>query len=76
VFEPGAGDDDVHGAHDTRFERVECPYCGERFETQLDPSGGSASYVEDCAVCCQPIEMSLEVDEDGSVRSLTARRGD
>lgn len=76
VFEPGRADEDAHGAHDTQFLGVECPYCGESFDTLVDPTGGSASYVEDCAVCCQPIEMSLEVDEDGAVRSLTARRGD
>jgi hypothetical protein len=33
-------------------------------------------YVEDCQVCCQPIEMELHVDEDGKLRELLARRGD
>lgn len=36
---------------------IRCPWCGERFETWLDPSAGSADYVEDCPVCCRPIEM-------------------
>jgi hypothetical protein len=32
--------------------------------------------VDDCQVCCQPIEMELTVDEDGSFLGLAARRGD
>ena len=46
---------------------ITCPYCGERFEALVDASAGSQSYVEDCPVCCRPIEMSLDVhaDDDG-----------
>jgi cysteine-rich CPXCG protein len=58
------------------FVTVSCPYCGEAFETRADASAGSCTYVEDCQVCCQPIEMELHVDEDGAVRELVARRGD
>jgi hypothetical protein len=58
------------------FVTVDCPYCGEAFETQADASAGSCTYVEDCQVCCQPIEMELHVDEDGKLRELIARRGD
>ena len=28
------------------------------FETAVDTSSGSARYVEDCQICCQPIEFS------------------
>ena len=58
------------------FATVTCPYCGEAFETQADASGGACTYVEDCQVCCQPIEMDLRVDEDGALSELIARRGD
>jgi len=58
------------------FVTVNCPYCGEAFETRADASAGSCTYVEDCQVCCQPIEMQLRVDEDGRLRELVARRGD
>ena len=30
---------------------IHCPYCGEGFETTVDLSAGSQSYIEDCAVC-------------------------
>jgi hypothetical protein len=55
---------------------VECPYCGERFETPVDTSSGSARYVEDCQVCCQPIEFNLEVDHEGVLQGLSTLRCD
>ena len=48
------------------FVTVSCPYCGEAFETSADASAGPCNYVEDCQICCQPIEMELRVDEDGA----------
>ncbi len=45
--------------------KLRCPWCGERFETLVDASVGDADYVEDCPVCCRPIEMHLAVDDDG-----------
>ena len=54
----------------------ECPYCGESFETPVDTSSGSARYVEDCQICCQPIEFSLEVDHAGVLQSLSTLRSD
>jgi hypothetical protein len=41
----------------------------------VDPSAGSFRYVEDCQVCCQPIELEGEVDEAGTLISVTAARG-
>lgn len=43
--------------------RVNCPYCGEVIELLVDTSAGSAAYVEDCQVCCRPIEVEAEVVE-------------
>jgi hypothetical protein len=61
---------------DTQFHLVECPYCGECFETPVDTSCGSASYVEDCQICCRPIEFKLEVDHAGVLQSLSTLRSD
>ena len=49
---------------------------GESFGTVLDLSAGSSSYIEDCQVCCQPIELRLSVAEDGSLRGVEAARTD
>jgi hypothetical protein len=61
----------------TRVEiSVECPYCGEPLELAVDPSGGSTQkYVEDCAVCCQPMEVLVEIEGDEEC-SVSVRRFD
>jgi Cysteine-rich CPXCG len=76
VFEPDQSEAAGPAEAGTRFVSVSCPYCGEAFETLVDVSAGSASYIEDCQVCCQPIEMSLTVDDSGEFTGLSARRGD
>jgi hypothetical protein len=58
------------------FVTISCPYCGEEFGTRLDLSAGTCSYIEDCQVCCQPIEMSVSVDDNGALLGVDARRGD
>jgi hypothetical protein len=58
------------------FVTVQCPYCGEAFGTAVDLSAGASTYVEDCQVCCQPIEMELRVTDQGDFQELIARRGD
>jgi hypothetical protein len=55
---------------------VECPYCGEPFETLADCSGGSQDYIEDCPVCCRPVEFRLEAGDSGELLSLAVRRDD
>jgi hypothetical protein len=60
----------------TEFVAIVCPYCWERYETQVDLSGGSCSYVEDCQVCCQPIELTCEIDADGRLVGLKPERMD
>ena len=47
---------------------VICPYCGERVELIVDCSIESQQYIEDCFVCCKPINLSVEIDGDGDVR--------
>jgi hypothetical protein len=60
----------------TQFATVQCPYCGEPFDTLLDMSAGSTSYIEDCQICCQPIELSIEIGINGELLAVTTRRTD
>lgn len=53
---------------------VDCPYCGEAITILVDTSVARQSYVEDCSVCCRPIEFDV-VCEDGKVESVQAKRG-
>jgi transcription elongation factor Elf1 len=48
-----------------------CPYCGEEISMLLDLSVEVQAYVEDCEVCCNPIEIRYTV-ADGEVRTLEA----
>jgi hypothetical protein len=50
---------------------IHCPYCGESFEAVADVSAGSQHYVEDCAVCCRPIEIALHVGDDGELLDVS-----
>ena len=37
---------------------LSCPYCGEPLTFVIDETGGKTQvYIEDCAVCCEPIEV-------------------
>ncbi|MFN7184294.1 CPXCG motif-containing cysteine-rich protein [Thermomonas haemolytica] len=46
---------------------VACPYCGETITLMLDASAGAQHYIEDCAVCCRPITVVVEVEDDGAL---------
>lgn len=46
-------------------ESINCPFCGESISVLLDLSAGGQSYIEDCQVCCRPIQISFaETDQD------------
>jgi hypothetical protein len=54
-----------------------CPYCGEPIALWVDSGGGrSQRYVEDCAVCCRPIDVQVHTDEDGEASVSLARDDD
>ena len=54
---------------------VQCPYCWESFSLLIDGSVDCQEYVEDCEVCCRPIDFVVEVDELDRV-SVQARLQD
>ena len=59
---------------DWLFERrLYCPFCGEPISIVVDVSAGSQSYIEDCQVCCQPMQIHLDVD-NGELLGVTADR--
>ena len=39
---------------------VDCPYCGQQLEISLDPSVSRQTYVEDCQVCCRPMQIRVD----------------
>ncbi len=51
----------------------QCPYCFETISMLLDPSAGGQSYIEDCEVCCRPIQISYDTHED-QIQNVRAER--
>jgi len=45
---------------------VDCPYCGESLEITVDASVGQQEYIEDCQVCCKPIQFRIRMSADGT----------
>lgn len=72
VWEPAAG----RRVTPEEFVAVRCPYCGERLDTRVDLTADEPAYVEDCQVCCRPIEFHIEREEGGALRALQVRRLD
>lgn len=58
----------------TELATIDCPHCGESYDTPVDTSAGTQTYVEDCAVCCRPIVVTVEVDGEDALLGVSTRR--
>jgi transcription elongation factor Elf1 len=45
-------------------KNITCPYCGELSSVLIDGSIEQQSYIEDCSVCCQPINLNVNILSD------------
>ena len=50
---------------------VDCPYCGESIELQIDCSITQQRYIEDCQVCCRPINVNVSIDDEEIMIQVT-----
>jgi hypothetical protein len=50
----------------------QCPYCLAEISMLIDPSISSQQYIEDCEVCCNPIEIQVSIAE-GEILSFEAK---
>jgi hypothetical protein len=41
---------------------ITCPHCGEVFPLQIDTSHPEQSLIEDCTVCCRPINLTIRCE--------------
>lgn len=56
---------------------TQCPWCGSRLALEIDCSAGDQRYVEDCALCCQPILVSVSLGASDELRlSVDCTRDD
>ena len=69
VYEPG-----TDAAALGEFVELQCPWCGEVYGTMVDLTDRSRVYIEDCQVCCAPIEVTLEVSDRGELLTASTAR--
>jgi len=43
----------------------QCPYCGEIITLYIDPENNDSRTIEDCSVCCRPINVYVAVNYEG-----------
>jgi len=43
---------------------LQCPYCWAKISMLLDTSVASDAYIEDCEVCCNPIQVEYSLDDE------------
>lgn len=55
---------------------VTCPACWEEIALEVDLSAGSATYTEDCPVCCRPMTVRLLVGDEGDFEVLVEPESD
>jgi hypothetical protein len=47
---------------------ISCPYCGEVITILVDESVDEQQYIEDCQVCCRPMDIRVHISANGSLR--------
>lgn len=49
----------------------QCPYCWEDISMLIDYSVAHQTYIEDCEVCCNPIQITVTI-AGGQLEGFTA----
>lgn len=40
----------------------QCPHCWEQISMLIDTSQNHQSYIEDCEICCNPIQLTVTTE--------------
>jgi transcription elongation factor Elf1 len=48
---------------------ISCPHCAEPMSILIDLSAGAQTYIEDCQICCQPMQIGYDTC-DGQIIEL------
>ena len=55
-------------------KHFKCPYCFEKISMLIDMSSeGQHTYIEDCEVCCHPIQLSFNI-ENAKLRNFSIQK--
>jgi transcription elongation factor Elf1 len=49
----------------------QCPYCWQDISMLLDKSVSSQTYIEDCEVCCNPIQITIAFENSELISFYT-----
>ena len=52
---------------------AQCPYCGETIEVDIEPLEESQTFIEDCSVCCHPIQYAVTTNSDDEIEVVASR---
>lgn len=59
---------EIESAVASGFRPYACQFCGEENEVFVDTSGlAHQKFTEDCAVCCRPNLLTIDIAHDGTV---------
>lgn len=73
VYEPGA---DPRQRPLEQDIDVQCPHCWQSYAIRVDLTLGRQMQIEDCPLCCHPLELHIEPSADGRDAQVTAQRLD
>ncbi len=49
--------------HELKSMEIICPNCGENIRILVNAEDEGDTYIEDCEVCCSPINITVTIDE-------------
>lgn len=55
---------------------INCPYCGELITILVDGSIEIQQYIEDCQVCCRPIDLQISVASGSECQIVASSEND
>jgi hypothetical protein len=67
-------DDDDSDEAGLAVRTISCPHCGEPVVVELELDGGDQETVQDCSVCCRPIQLTWSTS-DGRLDRFEVRAG-
>lgn len=56
--------------------KLPCPYCGESINILIDCTIPEQSYIEDCPVCCRPININTVIDQNGELSVIVSNENE
>lgn len=42
----------------------QCPHCWEEISMLIDTSISNQNYIEDCEICCNPIQLNINIENN------------